>query len=61
MERKRTLLLQLRFRLQLASSELGSDNPLSICAGRLFKAVTRGVATVFASPLDSAIEIRALI
>src|SRR6185369_10534085 len=28
--------------------------PLSICAGRLLRAVTRGVATVFAWPRDSA-------
>src|SRR5690242_15350792 len=39
----------------------GICEPLSICAGRLFKAVTRGVATVFAWPFDSASVINALI
>src|SRR6185369_17580560 len=39
----------------------GICDPLSICAGRLFRAVTRGVATVFACPRDSARVISALI
>ena len=39
----------------------GICEPLSICAGRLFKAVTRGVATVFASPRVSAKLSNALI
>src|SRR6185369_1852453 len=39
----------------------GICDPLSICAGRLLSAVTRGVATVFAWPRDSANEINALI
>src|SRR6185369_11864558 len=39
----------------------GICEPLSICAGRLLSAVTRGVATVFAWPRDSANVISALI
>src|SRR6185436_1553571 len=39
----------------------GICEPLSICAGRLLRAVTRGVATVFACPRDSASVISALI